>query len=86
MSATENWIHSIDAIDGDADDDGAADAIVTIGLADFARTQYPKINLNSPRNLESIVVDGATVVAAGAAVDAADARVTMTKGQMKELN
>lgn len=59
---------------------------MAIALADFARTQYPKINLNSQRNLESIVVGDAIAVAAGAAVDAAGARVTMTKGQMKELN
>lgn len=86
-----------------ADDDGAVAAAgddatnVAIVLVDFVRTQYPKINLNSRWNLESIVVGDATLVAvvaavadddgdaaaaAAAAVDAADARVTMTKGQM----
>lgn len=76
-----------------ADDGDGDDAIVAIVLVDFVRTQYPKINLNSRWNLESIVVGGAVVVVGAAAaaaavdgVDAAGARVTMTKGQMKKLN
>lgn len=82
MFAAENWNHSFDGCDaGDGDDDDAA-----IGLVDFVRTQYPKINLNFRWNLESIVADGAIVAAAGAAADAVGARVTMTKGQMKKLN
>lgn len=59
---------------------------MTIALADFVRTQYPKINLNFRWNLESIVAGGAIVVAAGVAADAAGARATMSKGQMKKLN
>lgn len=83
-SAVENWNRSIDGTD-----DGGDGAIVAIVLVDFVRTQYPKINLNSRRNLESTVVGGDAIVAAvaaAAAVDDAGARVTMTKGQMKKLN
>lgn len=59
---------------------------MAIVLVDFVRTQYPRINLNSRQILESTVVGDAIVAAVAAAVDAAGARVTMTKGQMKKLN
>lgn len=76
-----------DGIDGVDDDDDAV--IVAIVLADFGQKQYPKINLNFLWNLESIVVDGvfvADAVAAADYADAADAGVSMAKGQMKKLN